>query len=220
MKLLKKALGIVLIVAMSLSLFACDKTTSDKKHKDKKEKKEKKIELLSSENMVRVAKDRDYEAYDDYWVFLHEFAYLEMGCEGYYQAADEEEAQFLYDTICNRMKKYPDYTVIDFDLISASDDATEYFFLSTFEDEESAEEFFELLSDGFENEADTDDYECAWTITESTSRHKIFMKAAYMSGDKVLWAVCMGDDETDYLELLEELGFEKLDVSDTYQEEE
>lgn len=207
MKLLKKTLGITLLFVMGLSLFGCDKLTLAKKP-----------DLFSTENLIKAAEDRDYEEYEDSQIFLKQVSDMVKDGHGYYVAEDEEEAQYFYDVLINRLGTFDDYDVVDFTIVSAGDDAQEYFFLVTFEDEDDAEDFYDECCDRTTDEDSTDDYEYAWSSIWTTKNKNQRMNAYFWSGDKVLYSIAIGSDLKDYLDMIEEFGLEKIEP--TFDEEE
>ena len=94
MKVIKKALSVLLLLSVVLSLSACSATR------------------LKQDSVVKALENQDFEECDDYNEFSEIYGRMNKENAAYVKLTDKK-AQKAYDKLFNRLNKYPSARALD-----------------------------------------------------------------------------------------------------------
>lgn len=192
MKMIKKGIGLTLLLVIAMSVFSGCAFKKDG---------------FSHEKIKDIAKEYKLDEYD-----YDELDIESVDSEGFYSATNDSDedmdvAQYCYNNYINRFmdmyQYYGAYQVDEFSFLSVGEDSKNFVYLLTFEREKSAKKFF----DNFTLNEDTGkekEYKYAYDSV-NVYDGGLWVQATYIKGDKVLIIRSTTGDLETFEELCDEL---------------
>jgi len=168
MKIIKKAVSIVLLLSVVLSLSACSSNR------------------LKNDSIIKALENQDFEECDDYDEFTEYYGRTSKQ-KSVFVTLKDKKAQKSYDKIFNRLNKYPDADVTESTCGYFADlNGLGYVFYFKFEDAKKAEKVYKKFA---KNIADGDDGEekgITYTVSSEKKSSKYVVMNVYLEKDKLL----------------------------------
>ncbi len=181
MKVIKKALSVLLLLSVVLSLSACSATR------------------LKQDSVVKALENQDFEECDDYNEFSEIYGRMNKENAAYVKLTDKK-AQKAYDKLFNRLNKYPSADVTDATCAFFSGkNGFGYVFFFKFEDENKAEKVYKKFVKSLNDADDGEEKSLIYTVSDSKKGTKHIVTNAYL--EKTQLMIIYGSvKDTDILE--------------------
>ena len=191
MKVIKKALSVLLLLSVVLSLSACSATR------------------LKQDSVVKALENQDFEECDDYNEFSEIYGRMNKENAAYVKLTDKKaqkaydklfKAQKAYDKLFNRLNKYPSADVTDATCAFFSGkNRFGYMFFFKFEDENKAEKVYKKFVKSLNDADDGEEKSLIYTVSDSKKGTKHIVTNAYL--EKTQLMIVYGSvKDTDILE--------------------
>ena len=181
MKLIKRAISIVLLLSVVLSLSACSGNR------------------LKQESIVKALENQDFDECDDYDEFTEYYGKTSKQ-KSVYVTLKDKKAQKGYEKIFNRTNQYPDADVTDAICgYYADKNGFGYVFYFRFEDVKKAEKVYKKFAKRINDADDGEEKGISYTVSNVKKNSKYIVMNAYLEKDKLL-IVYGSVKDTDFLE--------------------
>ena len=168
MKIIKKAVSIVLLLSVVLSLSACSGNR------------------LKQDSIVKALENQDFDECDDYDEFTEHYGKTSKQSAVYVTLKDKK-AQKAYEKIFNRLNQYPDADVTDATCGYFADlNGFGYVFYFRFEDVKKAEKVYKKFAKKISDGDDGEEKGITYTVSNVKKNSKYVVMNAYLEKDKLL----------------------------------